>query len=63
LDTSRRAYPSNAGQARRELLRLELQGITFNLPITIAPHFFNKSLAYMIRRGRVGAMKEETFCG
>jgi len=63
LDSITGVIVESAEQARRELLRLELQGITFNLPITIAPHFFNKSLADMIRRGRVGAMKEETFCG
>ena len=39
-------------QARREICRLELQGITLDKPIYIAPDFFNKaSLSRLIQRG------------
>ena len=39
-------------QAQREICRLNLQGITFDKPIYIAPDFFNKtSLSRMIQRG------------
>ena len=39
-------------QAQREICRLNLQGITIDKPIYIAPEFFNKtSLSRMIQRG------------
>lgn len=39
-------------QAHREICRLEIQGITFDKPIYIAPDFFNKtSLSRLIQHG------------
>lgn len=39
-------------QVHREICRLELQGITLDKPIYIAPDFFNKaSLSWLIQRG------------